>query len=109
LLQDLWRLPLSWDDAVPDDSRNKWKLWLDNLPAIMNHSISRKLSLSDIPVIFQALHGYSDASAVAYGAAVYIRWIHSDNSTSVTLVTAKARVLPLKLITISIYPKQLNS
>ena len=100
LLQDLWRLPLSWDDEVPEDCQTKWKLWLENLPAITNYSIPRRLSTSDSPVLFQALHGFSDASSVAYGAAIYLRRVHSDNVTSVTLVVAKARVLPLKQITI---------
>ncbi len=35
-----------------------------------------------------------------YGAAIYLRRVHADNTTTVTLVTAKARVLPLKCITI---------
>ncbi len=53
----------------------------------------------DTPVIYQALHGFSDASSVAYGAVIYLRRVHADRLTTVTLVITKARVLPLKPIT----------
>jgi len=50
--------------------------------------------------MFQALHGFSNAFSVAYKAVMYLRRVHSDNSITMTFVTAKAHVLPLKLITI---------
>ncbi len=100
LLQDLWQLSLSWDEVVPQEHQDRWNLWLDNLPSITNFSIPRRFSDVDNPVIYQALHGFSDASSVAYGAVVYLRRVHSDNLTTVTLVVAKARVLPLKPVTI---------
>ena len=48
----------------------------------------------------QTLHGFSDASTVAYGAVVYLQSIHEDDTITVTLVTSKLRVAPLKLVTI---------
>ena len=68
---------------------------------ISNHSIPRRLTTNSSPVIFQALHGFSDASTVTYGAAVYLRTIHQDTSVSTMLITSKARVVPLKSTTIS--------
>ncbi len=50
--------------------------------------------------MFQSLHGFADASSYAYGAVVYVQRVHSDNTTTVTLVTAKATALPIKHITI---------
>ncbi len=100
LLQDLWRTNLSWDDVVPDEVQTKWNLWLEHLPAISEFAIPRRLSNSDSPTMFQSLHGFADASSYAYGAAVYVRRVHLDNTTTVTLVTAKARALPIKHITI---------
>ncbi len=47
-----------------------------------------------------SLHGFSDASQLAYGAAVYLRRIHADNSTHCALLSAKSRVMPLKTLTI---------
>ncbi len=50
--------------------------------------------------MFTSLHGFCDASAIAYGAAVYLRIVTADGSVHTTLVSAKARVLPLRHITI---------
>ncbi len=76
------------------------KLWLDHLPAITKFAIARWLSTYDQPIMFRALHGFTDTSSYAYGAAIYLRHVHSDNTITVTLVTAKAKVLPIKPITI---------
>ena len=74
--------------------------WTATLPIITNFSIPRRMTLNDHPVIFRALHGFSDASSMAYGAAVYLRIMHENMTTSVSLITSKARVLPVKAITI---------
>ena len=64
-----------------------------------NHPIPRRLTTNSSPVIFQALHGDSGASTVTYGSAVYLRTMHQDTSVSMTLITSKARVAPLKSTT----------
>ncbi len=46
------------------------------------------------------LHGFADASSLAYGAVIYMRCVHQDNSISTSFVMAKARVRPLKVTTI---------
>ncbi len=100
LLQRLWQLQLSWDQAVPDDAQQTWQEWIDDLPLIASHSISRRYTLNDKTVQYTSLHGFSDASNQAYGAAVYLRQVHEDTFVSVSLVFARARVSPLKTITI---------
>ena len=50
--------------------------------------------------MFQALHGFSDASTVTYGAAVYPHTMHQDTCVSTMLITPKARVAPVKSTTI---------
>ena len=67
---------------------------------ISNHPIPRRLTTNSSPVMFQALHGFSDASTVTYGAAVYPHTMHQDTCVSMTLITPKARVAPLKSTTI---------
>ncbi len=99
LFQDTWRLGLTWDEEVPEAVNTKWQQWLSDLPVIHNHPVPRKLfPHSSAPDI--KLHGFCDASSVAYGAAIYARTISPDQSVHTVLVIAKARVLPTKPMTI---------
>ena len=46
------------------------------------------------------LHGFCDASEVAYAGVVYLRAIDSRNQVHISLVIAKTRVAPIKRLTI---------
>ena len=48
------------------------------------------------PIIRTELHGFSDASEVAYGACVYIRFIMLSGDIKVSFVSAKSRVALIK-------------
>ncbi len=100
MLQELCRLKLDWDQPVPDSLSLRWQQWASSLHLISSHAIPRRITLSDVPFISQSLHGFSDASTTAYGAAVYLRTVHEDATVTVTLITSKARVAPLKATTI---------
>ncbi len=100
LLQSLWKLPLKWDDPVPEDILLKWNEWTTTLKVITDFAIPRRVTSNKSPVVFKSLHGFSDASSTAYGAAVYLRLLHEDSTISVALITAKARVSPVKAVTI---------
>ncbi len=95
LLQRLWKLPLSWDSPVPDNILQAWQDWIKELSYITAHPVDRRYSASNSPIVFSSLHGFSDASRVAYGAAVYLRQVHEDTTVTVTLVFSKARHLRL--------------
>ncbi len=97
ILQETWKRNLPWNMPVPTDLLEQWTAWTEDLPAILSHPIPRRFSSSPR---HRSLHGFCDASAVAYGAALYLRSVHDDGSTSVSLVTAKARVAPVRPITI---------
>ncbi len=99
LLQKLWKRQVSWDQPIPEELQLSWKTWLADLPLITSRPISRRYSLNPSPVVFRSLHGFSDASDLAYGAVVYLRQVHEDTSISVSLVMSKARVSPLKPLT----------
>ncbi len=100
LLQELWKLDLAWDKPIPSHLADQYRDWIQQIPSLTSHPVPRRLSSSDLPVIFTSLHGFSDASQLAYGAAVYLRRIHADNSTHCTLLSSKSRVMPLKALTI---------
>jgi len=100
LFQDTWRLGLGWDEDVPPPLQERWTQWISDLSVIHEMTIPRRLfSASPLSSPDFTLHGFCDASSVAYGAAVYGRLASADN-VETSLILAKARVLPTKPITI---------
>ncbi len=100
ILQDTWKLHLPWDKELPDNLKQLWTSWVDDLPNIQSHAVPRQFFSSKQPHVFKSLHGFSDASTKAYGAAVYFRAVLPDGSIQTTLISAKARVLPTKHTTV---------
>ena len=60
--------------------------------------VSRKIvSLNDEDQLEKLeLHGFSDASLQNYGACIYLRSIFKSDTISVSLVTSKSRLAPIK-------------
>ena len=100
ILQQLWTLNLSWDEPIPEDFAQHWRNWSSQLNYISENAIPRQLFSSTLAVVSRQLHGFADASSLAYGGVVYMRVVFSDTKTSVTIITAKTRVAPLKTLTI---------
>ena len=101
--QELWKLDLSWDDDLPDEdqrdsTRNRWLRFRSELPCLEQVVIPRCFSLPK--AIVYELCGFSDASEKAYGAVIYMRSISSNREVKVSLVTAKTRVAPTKVISL---------
>ncbi len=91
LLQRLWSLHLDWDTPVPEEVSSAWNTWTSTLPLLATHPIDRRTVPLDLPVVSQHLHGFSDASSLAYGAVVYLRTVYLNSETSIILVASKAR------------------
>ena len=100
LLQRLWELQLPWNDPVPDNIANTGLSWMNQLPALMEKSIPRRYFSLNQDRFNVQLHGFVDASELAYAAVVYIPSVYEDTSTEFKLVTAKTRVAPLKKLSI---------
>ncbi|XP_048520633.1 uncharacterized protein LOC125503787, partial [Dendroctonus ponderosae] len=60
--------------------------------------MNQNVLVNDFVVV--ELHGFSDASKLAYGACVYLRALDSSDECHISLLCAKTRVAPLKTITI---------
>lgn len=95
ILQQLWTLRLGWDDQIPDNLTAKW---LKFRYLVNEFKIPPYISCID-PISVE-VHGFSDASNVAYGACVYLRSVSANNDVTVRLLCAKTRVAPLKVLTI---------
>lgn len=96
LIQHLWNLKLDWDDSPPQSIIDTWCKYVAELPQLKSISIARSFSSSYSSTL--ELHGFCDASELGYAAVVYLRILSS--SVSVSLVAAKSKVSPLKVLSI---------
>ena len=101
LFQCLWQLGLDWDQAVPEEISSSFCGWLSGLELLKSWQIPRcycPVPWNELKGI--ELHCFGDASEKGYGAVVYLRFCHPDGTFSTAFVTSKARVAPLKKVTL---------
>ena len=98
LLQQAWIEGLEWDESFPPDLDRQVRAWVKELPSVELFEVPRCYH-RETPVKSE-LHTFTDASSLAYGATVYVRNVYEDGSVSVQIMIAKARVAPLKAISI---------
>ncbi|KAG1653031.1 Pro-Pol polyprotein [Nymphon striatum] len=74
IFQELTKLRLGWDDAIPNHIENKWVDWSNELPSLGNLQILRHVTPSgDTQLDTVHLHHFCDASLLAYGVVTYVR------------------------------------
>ncbi|XP_039310747.1 uncharacterized protein LOC120358929 [Solenopsis invicta] len=83
IIQELWRLRLDWDESLPLDIDTKWKRYEFELSTVTDISIPRRVISLDQYINLE-LHGFSDASELAYGACIYLRATGIDGQHSLT-------------------------
>ena len=84
-----------WDDVLPLDVKVKWKKWLLSLSKLNDFSISRNCldnSGKTVNTAVYQLHGFCDASNLAFSCVVYLRRVVSDKS-QVAFVLDKSRLV----------------
>ncbi|GBL78773.1 hypothetical protein AVEN_65314-1 [Araneus ventricosus] len=99
LLQECWKLKLSWDTDLPSWMTKKFVKWKEQLKFLNDVSIPRCLDKNE-GYRNITLHVFCDASEKAYAACIFLR-SEGDDSTDCQLIQARARVAPLKSISIS--------
>ena len=101
ILQNLCRDKLDWDDEIPDNIKMQWEKWRKELHCLKELSISRCFKPNEFGQVTSAqLHHFSDASTIGYSQCFYIRLKNAQVKTHCSLVMGKARVTPIKTITI---------
>nr|XP_042905904.1 uncharacterized protein LOC122270858 [Parasteatoda tepidariorum] len=95
-LQKLWLLKIDWYQMLPDCIEKNWIDFVSTLPELKNLAIPRYVFREESIVI----HGFADASLMAYGAAIYVQSIPTDGIPTARLLCSKSRVAPLKSLTI---------
>ena len=101
LLQELFRRSLDWDETINDTEFYRWQQWLEDLPKLEHLKLNRHYKPSSFgeKPRYQ-LHNFCDASETGYGVVTYLRMIDSEERIHCSLVMSKARVAPLKKVTI---------
>ena len=95
-----WMFQLTWDQPLSDELQQLWKTWTSELPLVTSQPIDRRYSLNNQQILSQSLHGFADTSQDAYRAVVYLLRQYGDSTITASIVIAKARVMPLKTMTI---------
>ena len=91
---------LEWDEVLPFQLANKWKMWFGELPDLEIITIPRCLKDSHSKEERLTVHTFTDASEKPYAAAVYAQYEFEDRSIGTCLITAKSRLAPLKALRI---------
>ena len=74
-----------WDEPIDGEVLAKWERWRSQLPLLKQLDIARNLS---------------DASQTGYGQCSYLRLVDENGRIHCSLVLGKARVAPLRSVTI---------
>lgn len=96
ILQKLWSTKIGWDETLPSDIHALWFKLRQQLPILNQITVPRQMCENSKYI---EIHGFCDSSTKAYGACLYLKTF-LDNETKIFLVYAKARVAPLKIITL---------
>ncbi|XP_028404804.1 uncharacterized protein LOC114527371 [Dendronephthya gigantea] len=101
LMQELCRKNLSWDDPIQGEYLKRWESWQTQLMKIEKLYVPRCFKPSEFgKIVSSQLHQFADASERAYGAVSYLRLVNEHGDIHVSFVIGKARLAPLKVVTI---------
>ena len=90
-LQDLWRSGVNWDETLDVNTQLWWDELISDMSDCTKMTVPRAVTLTnDVQ-----LHVFSDASTQAYGTVAYLVTPNTSR-----LVMAKAKVAPLKKVTV---------
>ena len=97
MIQKLWQNKHGWDTEAPPDAVDLYQKWIDDLPVLRQKTLTRCYFLPQQEVTEVTLHGFADASKLAYGAVVYYRTCYLDHPPTVSLVTSKTKLTQAKV------------
>ncbi|GFW30302.1 uncharacterized protein TNCV_3850731 [Trichonephila clavipes] len=93
----IWLLKLDWGSPLPEALARKWKTFQKEFEQVCSIHIPRWIHTASEQI---TLHGFCDASELAYASVIYAVQPQADGNTKVTLLVAKSRVAPLKSVSI---------
>lgn len=97
-MKRIWASQCDWDQVVPSEIVEDWKKFVAQFSLFPSFKIPRWIQTT--PETSLQLHGFSDASTDAYGAAIYLRCVSESETITTSLLIAKSKVTPKILQTI---------
>jgi hypothetical protein len=97
-MKNLWLIKRDWDQPLSENEVRNWKKFILSLKALQGIKVNRYVLTEDYNSV--ELHGFSDASKEAFGAAIYLRCTTSSGQSTMKLLCSKSRVAPLKPVSI---------
>lgn len=98
-IQKLWLAGLEWDQEIPKNLVQEWITYHHSLAYLVNIKIPRWLQ-QESSILKAELHGFSDASKLAYSAVIYLRVVDHKGDIHISLVTSKTKVAPVRQVSI---------
>ena len=100
MFQEATRLKLSWHALVPNELASRWSAWLMYLENLYSLICPRCINPAEFADGSIELHHCCDASELGYDACTYTRTINHIGNIHVALLASKARLAPIKQVTI---------
>ncbi|XP_033113671.1 uncharacterized protein LOC117114192 [Anneissia japonica] len=92
---------IGWDDQLPNQFKDRWKLWRDELSDLENLHVNRCYLPQGLSMARRIeLHSFSDARTKVIGQVTYIRTIDKQGTPHVLFVLGKAKVAPTAVTSI---------
>ncbi|CAL8080962.1 unnamed protein product [Orchesella dallaii] len=99
ILQKTWINKMKWDQELPKEEARVFMAWFEEMPWLQKIRIPRLATDGQLDKTRWSLHTFTDASGLAYACVVYLR-VQGESGVSVQLLMSKARVAPVKAMTI---------
>ncbi|XP_033212409.1 uncharacterized protein LOC117170003 [Belonocnema kinseyi] len=97
MIQTLWKLQLTWDESIPQESESVWLKFKGQLHLLNTLKFYRCTVAFDSTEI--QLHGFADASEKGYGACIYLRTTDKCGNHHGALVGSKSWVALVQTVT----------
>ena len=100
MLQRVWEAKIEWDDVLPQSILEEWLHWRSELSLINGKDVPRCYFPKSVQIQSFELHGFCDASELAYAGVAYLRMSDKNSRVYTSLVSSKTKVAPIKRLSI---------
>ena len=77
VFQEICTLKFEWDTELNDEMKRKWNEIISDIQQMPELIIPRAYCINTVsdPIQFIEMHGFSDASELAFGACIYLKFV----------------------------------